>query len=60
MVREHTLYDFNSFHSLEVCFMAQNMVYLEGNAPWALENNVCSAVVGWSVLHVNNPLVDAV
>lgn len=34
------------------CFNAQDMVYLE-NAPWVLEKNVCSAVVGWSVLHVS-------
>lgn len=26
---EHTLYDFNSFMSIEICFMTQEMVYLD-------------------------------
>ena len=26
---DHTLYDFNSFASLKICFTAQEMVYLD-------------------------------
>ena len=26
---EHTLHDFNSFMSIEICFMTQEMVYLD-------------------------------
>ena len=28
VVREHTLYDFNFFKFIEICFMAQNMFVL--------------------------------
>lgn len=45
MVREHTQYDFNSFKFVEICFMVQNMVYLDIWL-WALEKNMYSAVVG--------------
>lgn len=27
VVREHTVYDFNSFQFVEICFMAQDMAY---------------------------------
>ena len=50
----HTPYfnDLNPFMFFyEICFMAQNMVYLV-NVPYALEKNVYSAVVGWHVLEM--------
>ena len=43
MVREHTLYDFNYFTLVEVCVMAQDVVYF-GMCSWAVENNVYSVV----------------
>ena len=47
-VREHTLYDFNSFKFVKVCVMAQNKIFL--NVPFALEKNIQPTAVGWSVL----------
>lgn len=47
MVREHS--DFNYFTFIEVCFTAQDMVYL-AYVLWVLEKNLYFPVVGWSVL----------
>lgn len=42
MIWEQTLYNFISFKLIEVCFMAQNMIYL----------GRCLAVVGWNVVYI--------
>lgn len=43
MIREYTLYDFSSFRFVEVCFMAQDMVYVDS------QKNV---IIGRSVLEM--------
>lgn len=45
VVEKHTLYDFNSFKFVEVCFTAQSMVYPGIYSPQALERNVYSVML---------------
>lgn len=44
------MYDFR-FFKYEICFVVEQIVY-PGHAPCALEKNVYSAFVGWSVLYM--------
>lgn len=51
----HTVYDLNSLKSVEVCSVSQSLIVyvpctLENNCVKTIENNVCSATVGLSVL----------
>ena len=41
---EDSLYDFNYFKFVEICFMPQDMIYLV-YVPWVLEKTVYSTVV---------------
>lgn len=51
MVEECTPNDFESFYFAEICFMVQDIYGLSPcHVLWALEMNVCSALVGLSVL----------
>lgn len=47
MVREYTLYGFNSFKFVKVCDMTQNEIFL--NVPFALEKNINFAIVRWFI-----------
>lgn len=49
VIWEHTLYDFYSFDSVQVCFMAQNVFYL-GESPSKLQKNMYCDVIGWRIL----------
>lgn len=49
VVREHILYDFNSFTSDTNCFMTKKWFSLE-TVSCALEKNVYAAGAGWNVL----------
>ena len=42
--RGHAVSDFNSLKFVQICFMAQKMVYFV-NVPRELQKNVCSAVI---------------
>lgn len=48
MLWEYILYDFYSLNFVKLCFVVQNLVYIDEYSMW-LENNMYSAVVGWSV-----------
>ena len=50
MIRKITLYDFNYFKFLKVCFMAQNIVYL-GECSTCIEKNVFCCYWVCAVLH---------
>lgn len=55
--REHTLYNFDCFKSLEVVF-GLRILSVGVNASWALEKNVCLALVVGCSLNVNYILLD--
>lgn len=52
VLREYTLYDFQSFKSINIRYMGQNVVYLV-NVPCELEKNEYSAVIEESILKLS-------